>query len=96
MLIRIALTEIQFFPSSSRHLLASNLPCFGLHGQKSNLEKHVKVVHFQEKPFVCGFPDCGMRFSYKHVRDNHEKTGLHVYTHVSCYQCLAILIFTNY
>lgn len=47
---------------------------------KSNLDKHKKVVHFKEKPFVCGFPDCGMRFAYKHVRDNHEKTAKHVFT----------------
>ncbi|KAJ1426944.1 Zinc finger C2H2-type [Sesbania bispinosa] len=38
------------------------------HSQKSNLNKHEKAVHFKEKPFVCGFPDCGMRFAYKHVK----------------------------
>ncbi|KAL1332889.1 hypothetical protein HN51_061656 [Arachis hypogaea] len=48
---------------------------------KSNLVTHKKVVHFKEKPFVCGFPDCGLRFAYKHVRDKHEKTGKHVFTH---------------
>ncbi|XP_004498336.1 transcription factor IIIA [Cicer arietinum] len=47
---------------------------------KSNLHTHEKAVHIQVKPFVCGFPDCGMRFAYKHVRDNHEKTGKHVFT----------------
>jgi len=51
--------------------------------QKSNLDKHKKVVHLKEKPFLCGFPDCGMRFAYKHVRDKHEKTVKHVFTLVS-------------
>ncbi|XP_076942538.1 transcription factor IIIA-like [Bidens hawaiensis] len=46
----------------------------------SNLKQHVKVVHLQEKPFVCSFSGCGMSFSYKHVRDNHEKSGKHIYT----------------
>jgi hypothetical protein len=55
----------------------------GLHQQKSNLHTHEKAVHFQVKPFVCGFPNCGMRFAYKHVRDNHEKTAKHVFTLVS-------------
>ena len=53
--------------------------------QKSNLRTHEKAVHFNEKPFVCGFPDCGMRFAYKHVRDKHEKTGKHVFIHVSSF-----------
>ncbi|XP_019427364.1 PREDICTED: transcription factor IIIA isoform X1 [Lupinus angustifolius] len=47
---------------------------------KSNLHKHEKAVHFKDKPYVCGFSDCGMRFAYKHVRDKHEKTGKHVFT----------------
>ncbi|PON82344.1 TFIIH C1-like domain containing protein [Trema orientale] len=48
---------------------------------KSNLNQHVKAAHLKQKPFVCSFSGCGARFSYKHVRDNHEKTGCHVYTH---------------
>ncbi|KAF3445451.1 hypothetical protein FNV43_RR10627 [Rhamnella rubrinervis] len=48
---------------------------------KSNLQQHVKAVHLKQKRFACSFPGCGMRFSYKHVRDKHEKTGGHVYTH---------------
>jgi general transcription factor IIIA len=52
--------------------------------QKSNLHKHEKAVHYQVKPFVCGFPNCGMRFAYKHVRDNHEKTAKHLFALVSC------------
>ncbi|PON85028.1 TFIIH C1-like domain containing protein [Trema orientale] len=48
---------------------------------KSNLNQHVKAAHLKQKPFACSFSGCGLRFSYKHVRDNHEKTGCHVYTH---------------
>ncbi|KAI3982346.1 hypothetical protein MKX01_037879 [Papaver californicum] len=33
---------------------------------KSNLNQHVKSVHLQLRPFVCRFPDCGQRFSFKH------------------------------
>ncbi|KAG5233200.1 zinc finger family protein [Salix suchowensis] len=47
---------------------------------KTNLNQHVKAVHLEHRPFLCGFPGCDMRFSYKHVRDNHEQSGLHVYT----------------
>ncbi|CAI0419083.1 unnamed protein product [Linum tenue] len=47
---------------------------------KTNLNQHVKAAHLNVKPFGCSFPGCGMRFSYKHVRDNHEKSGCHVYS----------------
>lgn len=46
---------------------------------RSNLGVHVKAAHYQEKPFVCSVFGCGMRFAFKHVRDNHEKSGSHVY-----------------
>ncbi|KVH97708.1 transcription factor IIIA-like [Cynara cardunculus var. scolymus] len=46
----------------------------------SNLRQHVKAAHFQQKEFVCSISGCGMRFSFKHVRDKHEKSGRHVYT----------------
>lgn len=61
------------------------LICSWLCQQKSNLDKHKKAVHLNVKPFACGFPDCGMRFAYKHVRDNHEKTAKHVFTLVSSF-----------
>ncbi|WCJ38131.1 transcription factor IIIA [Euphorbia peplus] len=47
---------------------------------KTNLFKHVKAVHLEARPFACGFTGCGQRFAYKHVRDNHEKSGCHVFT----------------
>ncbi|KAK8677490.1 hypothetical protein V6N13_143025 [Hibiscus sabdariffa] len=47
--------------------------------QKSNLRQHIKAVHEELRPYACSF-GCGMKFSYKHVRDNHEKSGCHVYT----------------
>ncbi|XVF26561.1 hypothetical protein REPUB_Repub14bG0028000 [Reevesia pubescens] len=53
--------------------------CLHTFSTKSNLRQHVKAVHEELKPFACSFSGCGMRFSYKHVRDNHEKSGCHVY-----------------
>ncbi|CAH8257898.1 unnamed protein product [Arabidopsis lyrata] len=54
--------------------------CSSTFSKASNLQKHVKAVHEDLRPFVCGFPGCGMRFAYKHVRNNHENSGCHVYT----------------
>ncbi|KAM0031795.1 putative transcription factor C2H2 family [Helianthus debilis subsp. tardiflorus] len=39
-----------------------------------------KSSHLQEKPYICSISGCGMTFSFKHVRDNHENSGKHVYT----------------
>ena len=60
------------------HLLSNSINL-----QKSNLNQHVKAVHLGLQPFPCRFPSCGMKFSFKHVRDNHEKSGRHVFTRVS-------------
>lgn len=49
----------------------------------SNLNQHIKAVHLELKPFTCKFPECGMTFSFKHVRDRHERSACHVYTCVS-------------
>ncbi|KAL6540719.1 hypothetical protein OROMI_024602 [Orobanche minor] len=46
----------------------------------SNLNQHIKAVHLELKPFTCSFPRCHMKFAFKHVRDNHEKTASHTYT----------------
>ncbi|KAK6127157.1 hypothetical protein DH2020_039105 [Rehmannia glutinosa] len=46
----------------------------------SNLKQHMKAVHLELKPFTCSIPGCHMRFAFKHVRDNHEKSGCHIYT----------------
>ncbi|XP_021749253.1 transcription factor IIIA-like [Chenopodium quinoa] len=48
---------------------------------KSNMQQHVKAVHLKLRPFICSFTGCGMRFAFKHVRDNHEKSTRHVYVH---------------
>ncbi|CAI9779595.1 unnamed protein product [Fraxinus pennsylvanica] len=37
-------------------------------------------VHKFSNPFTCTVPGCGMKFAFKHVRDNHDKSGCHVYT----------------
>lgn len=60
--------------------------------QDSNLRQHMKVVHLEQKPFSCSFSGCGMRFGYRHVRDNHERSGHHVYINVS----LALIEFLSF
>ncbi|CAH2066853.1 unnamed protein product [Thlaspi arvense] len=54
--------------------------CSSSFSKASNLQKHVKAVHEDIRPFVCGFPGCGMSFAYKHVRNNHENSNSHIYT----------------
>ncbi|KAF6161679.1 hypothetical protein GIB67_033172 [Kingdonia uniflora] len=53
--------------------------CLHTFATKSNLNQHFKAVHLEDRPFACRMPGCAKRFPYKHVRDNHEKTGSHVY-----------------
>ncbi|KAJ4820854.1 Transcription factor IIIA [Rhynchospora pubera] len=55
--------------------------CKATFSNKSNLKKHVMAVHEDSRPFVCSFPGCGKRFAYRHVRDNHEKTAVHLNCH---------------
>lgn len=47
----------------------------------SNLKQHIKAVHLELRPFKCEVSGCGKKFTYKHVRDNHDRSGVHVYTH---------------
>jgi general transcription factor IIIA len=54
--------------------------CSHTFSTNSNLRQHIKAIHFEDKPFACSLPGCDMRFSFKHVRDNHEKSACHVYT----------------
>lgn len=54
--------------------------CSHAFSTKSNLLQHMKAVHLELRPFACGIPGCGRRFPFKHVRDNHEKSGCHIYT----------------
>ncbi|KAK6927822.1 Zinc finger C2H2-type [Dillenia turbinata] len=55
--------------------------CNKTYSTMSNLQQHVKAAHLNLRPFSCRIPGCDMSFSFKHVRDNHEKTGRHVHTH---------------
>ncbi|XP_039017591.1 transcription factor IIIA-like isoform X2 [Hibiscus syriacus] len=53
--------------------------CLHTFSTKSNMRQHFKAVHVELEPFACSFSGCGMRFAFKHVRDNHEKSAQHVY-----------------
>ncbi|XP_058110937.1 transcription factor IIIA-like [Magnolia sinica] len=53
--------------------------CLHTFSTRSNLKQHVKAVHLELRPFKCRVSGCGEYFSYRRVRDNHEKSGAHVY-----------------
>lgn len=65
---------------SSERIQCDFKGCLHTFSSISNLHQHVKAVHFALRPFACTIPGCGMRFPFKHVRDNHERSGCHVYT----------------
>ncbi|XP_068637251.1 transcription factor IIIA-like [Aristolochia californica] len=66
-------------PSATERIRCSYSGCCYTFSTVSNLNQHVKAVHLALRPFTCRFSGCGKRFPYKHVRDNHEKSGAHVY-----------------
>ena len=61
--------------------------------QRSNLNKHVKAVHQELRPFPCRFSGCGKKFPYKHVRDNHENSGAHVHVLVRGWTSWFVFMF---
>ncbi|KAL8460091.1 hypothetical protein ACS0TY_031853 [Phlomoides rotata] len=65
---------------SSERIKCSFKGCSLTFSTTSNLNQHVKAVHMELKPFACCFPGCHKRFTFKHVRDNHEKSGCHIFT----------------
>ncbi|KAI3472398.1 hypothetical protein Pfo_029519 [Paulownia fortunei] len=65
---------------SSERIKCSVKGCLLTFSSTSNLNQHIKAVHMELKPFACSIPGCHMKFAFKHVRDNHEKSGRHIYT----------------
>ncbi|KAK9725928.1 hypothetical protein RND81_05G178100 [Saponaria officinalis] len=65
--------------SSTEVLKCSFKGCEHSFTTSSNLRQHVKAAHLNLRPFACSISGCSMRFAFKHVRDNHEKSGRHVY-----------------
>ncbi|CAN6458447.1 unnamed protein product [Victoria cruziana] len=55
--------------------------CQRTFSNKSNLMQHIRVVHRKQQAFGCRVSGCGSRFTYKHVRERHEKTHFRPYTH---------------
>lgn len=47
------------------------------------LRQHIKAVHQKLQPFACQFSGCGKKFPYRHVRDNHQNSGVHVFVQVN-------------
>ncbi|KAL9240051.1 hypothetical protein vseg_014312 [Gypsophila vaccaria] len=72
--------HLQSHDDSSTEVLKCNFEgCEHSFTTSSNLRQHVKAVHLNLRPFACSVSGCNMRFAFKHVRDNHEKSGRHVY-----------------
>ncbi|KAK4485621.1 hypothetical protein RD792_008264 [Penstemon davidsonii] len=65
---------------SSERIECSFEGCSLTFSTTSNLNQHIKAVHLEIKPYTCSIPGCHMKFAFKHVRDNHEKSRCHVYT----------------
>ncbi|KAL7174417.1 hypothetical protein ACSBR2_033638 [Camellia fascicularis] len=66
---------------SSERINCNFKGCQHTFSTRSNLHQHEKAVHLELRRFACSIPSCGMRFTFKHVRDKHEKSGCHVYTY---------------
>ncbi|KAK9122588.1 hypothetical protein Sjap_012190 [Stephania japonica] len=64
--------------ASNERIKCSYEGCQYTFATKSNLNQHVKAVHLELRPFVCRIGGCGKKFSYRHVRDNHEKSHEYV------------------
>ncbi|CAA0838382.1 transcription factor IIIA [Striga hermonthica] len=66
--------------NTSERIKCSFEGCLLTFSNNSNLKMHINAVHLEIKPFACSIPGCHLKFAFKHVRDNHEKSGCHVYT----------------
>ncbi len=45
--------------------------CQATFGQQGDLRRHVKIVHFKEKPFKCMWPNCEMSSGHKRDLTKH-------------------------
>ncbi|XP_043725399.1 transcription factor IIIA-like [Telopea speciosissima] len=66
---------------SSSDIKCSFKGCRHTFTTKSNLNQHIKSTHLEVRPFACRIRGCDKKFPYRHVRDNHEKSGIHIYVH---------------
>ncbi|KAF5942640.1 hypothetical protein HYC85_020282 [Camellia sinensis] len=62
---------------SSERINCNFKGCQHTFSTRSNLHQHEKAVHLELRRFACSITGCGMRFTFKHVRDKHEKSGCH-------------------